>query len=105
MKAGEKNSVIQREMEDVLDQLKKRKVANPKKHRRERSAHVRMSASSKKTLHTEVLETDGGGGEFDAFDNLLPHHHHHKHDQMEKDLISEVQSMNQKNLSDLNEHK
>ena len=50
MKAGEKDTIIQKEMEDILDQLKKRRVANPKKHRRERSAHVRMSSSSKKTL-------------------------------------------------------
>jgi hypothetical protein len=69
MKAGEKDTIIQREMEDILDQLKKRKVANPRRHRRERSAQVRMSSSSKKTLHTEVSE-----GDYDAFEHLMPHH-------------------------------
>ena len=71
MKAGEKDTVIQREMEDILEQLKRRKVANPRKqHRRERSMQVRMSTSSKKTIQTEVLETEDDA-QFDAFNNLM----------------------------------
>ena len=85
MKAGEKDTVIQREMEDILEQLKRRKVANPRKqHRRERSMQVRMSTSSKKTLQTEVLLETEEDPRFDAFNNIMGHHHH-MHGQEEAD--------------------
>jgi hypothetical protein len=95
-------------MEDILEQLKRRKVANPRKHRRERSLQVRMSTSSKKTVQTEVIDTEQDA-DFDAFNNIMGQHHHmhHHHNQEEadKDVMSEVHSMNQKTLSELNEHK
>ena len=106
MKAGEKDTVIQREMEDILEQLKRRKVANPRKqHRRERSMQVRMSTSSKKTLQTEVLLETEEDPQVDAFNNIMGHHHHmHGQEEADKDMMSEVQGMNQKTLSELNEH-
>jgi len=95
-------------MEDILEQLKRRKVANPRKHRRERSLQVRMSMSSKKTVQTEVLDTEQDV-DFDAFNNIMSQHNHMHHHQIqeeaEKDVMSEVHSMNQKTLSELNEHK
>ena len=107
MKAGEKDTVIQREMEDILEQLKRRKVANPRKqHRRERSMQVRMSTSSKKTLQTEVLLETEEDPQVDAFNNIMGHHHHmHGQEEADKDMMSEVQGMNQKTLSELNEYK
>ena len=91
MRAGEKDSLIQREMEDILDQLKKRRVSNPRKHHRDHSAKFRMSSASKRTLNTEVLETDGGT-EYDAFDQLmtLGQFNHQNHDNVEKDIMKEV---------------
>jgi hypothetical protein len=107
MKAGEKDTVIQREMEDILEQLKRRKVANPRKqHRRERSMQVPMSTSSKKTLQTEVLLETEEDARFDAFNNVMGQHHHmHGQEEADKDMMSEVQSMHQKTLSELNEQK
>jgi len=93
-------------MEDILEQLKRRKVANPRKHRRERSMQVRMSTSSKKTMQTEVLLETEEDAQFDAFNNVMGQHHHmHGQEEADKDMMIEVQTMNQKTLSELNEHK
>ena len=93
-------------MEDILEQLKRRKVSNPRQHRRERSLQVRMSTSSKKTVQTEVLDTEEDA-DFDAFNNIMSHNHHMHHQQIqeeaEKDVMSEVQKKT--TLSELNEHK
>ena len=46
-------------MDDILTQLKHKKVNNPR--RRERSAQMRMSVGSKKSLQTEVYENEDEG--------------------------------------------
>lgn len=57
-------------------------------------------------MQTEVLLETEEDAQFDAFNNVMGQHHHmHGQKEADKDMMIEVQTMNQKTLSELNEHK